>query len=384
MTKTTTRCNRCDSEVSFKKEHISNDDYYCACLECDEDLFKFETYEDKKGVIMNNTNTMRCPMCEEGVMEHKNIKGLHTYSCDVCSFQGIEGIDQTIGDLIEKATKGENKMTKERKIELLIKKWYNFNDYKENDYREVFNYESLYIGRILLNVIHINDINFDEVIEELNYNKYEVIEHIIEDIESVGIDYVSMLGMGMSVKEWKKFIKDIYKTGENKMKDYLKIVENNNDSVVIKVKELTNLQIAQKPCFDSSMDYITITRGSKQVLTVINKKGGTFSFHWGIGGYTLISDNLQELKRVVLRFLEDNDIFIKLINNKLPLVAKSFKNNNFDKWQFRLGDTDENSHNLFFDTEEQLKDKANKLGYKISRIVPNQYVGAVVHYERRK
>lgn len=168
------------------------------------------------------------------------------------------------------------------------------------------------------------------------------------------------------------------------MKDYLEITKNDNELVILKVKELTNLQIAQKPCFDSSMDYITITRGRTQVLTVISKEGGTFSFCWGDGGYTLISGNLEELKRVVLRFLETNDIFINLISNKLPLVAASFKNSNFDRWQFRLGDTDKNSHNLFFDTEEQLNDKANELGYKISKIVPNQFVGEVVHYERRK
>lgn len=43
--KTTTKCNRCNSEVSFNKDDISSDDYYCVCLECDEDLFKIETYE---------------------------------------------------------------------------------------------------------------------------------------------------------------------------------------------------------------------------------------------------------------------------------------------------------------------------------------------------
>jgi late competence protein required for DNA uptake (superfamily II DNA/RNA helicase) len=43
-----TKCNRCNSVVSFKEEDISSDEYYCACLECDEDLFKFETYEEKE------------------------------------------------------------------------------------------------------------------------------------------------------------------------------------------------------------------------------------------------------------------------------------------------------------------------------------------------
>ena len=43
-----TKCNRCNSVVSFKEEDISSDEYYCACLECDEDLFELETYEEKE------------------------------------------------------------------------------------------------------------------------------------------------------------------------------------------------------------------------------------------------------------------------------------------------------------------------------------------------
>ena len=100
-------------------------------------------------------------------------------------------------------------MTKEKQMTLLYKKWYDFEDYKENDYREVFDYEALYIDDLLLNVIHLNEINFYDKIEELNLNKYEVIEKIIEDIEEVGINYLSMLGLGMSTKEWRKFIKEV-------------------------------------------------------------------------------------------------------------------------------------------------------------------------------
>lgn len=99
-------------------------------------------------------------------------------------------------------------MTKEIQKELLYKKWYNFDDYKENDYREVFNYESLYLDDIYRNGAHFNDIDFFETVEELNYDAYEVLEKIIENVENVGIDYVSMMGLGMSIKEWKTFIKE--------------------------------------------------------------------------------------------------------------------------------------------------------------------------------
>ena len=92
--------------------------------------------------------------------------------------------------------------------EMLHKKWYDFEDYKENDYREVFNYEALYIDDVYRNGVHLNDILFDEVIEELNYDTYEVLEKVIDDIESVGFDYISMLGLGMSIKDWKTFINE--------------------------------------------------------------------------------------------------------------------------------------------------------------------------------
>ena len=97
---------------------------------------------------------------------------------------------------------------KNTKRELLLSKWYDFKNYKENDYREVFNHEALYLDDIYRNGAHLNDIDFDETIKELNYDTYEVLEKIIEDIEDVGIDYVSMLGLGMSVKEWRELINE--------------------------------------------------------------------------------------------------------------------------------------------------------------------------------
>ena len=96
----------------------------------------------------------------------------------------------------------------ETQRKLLRKKWLDFDDYKENDYREVFNHEALYLDDIYRNGAHLHDIQFDDTIKELNYNTYEVLEKIIDDIEEVGLDYVSMLGLGMSIKEWKIFIKE--------------------------------------------------------------------------------------------------------------------------------------------------------------------------------
>ena len=105
-------------------------------------------------------------------------------------------------------------MNTETQRNLLHKKWYDFDDYKENDYREIFNHEALYLDDIYRGAAHLNDIQFDEVIEELNYNTYEVLENVIDDIEEVGLEYVAMLGLTMSIKEWKTFIKERKKEGK--------------------------------------------------------------------------------------------------------------------------------------------------------------------------
>lgn len=90
--------------------------------------------------------------------------------------------------------------------ELLYSKWYDFKDYKENDYREIFNLEALYLDDIYRNGAFLSDIDFDEKIKELNYDIYVVLDEIIKDIEGVGIEYISMLGLGMTIEEWKKFL----------------------------------------------------------------------------------------------------------------------------------------------------------------------------------
>ena len=97
---------------------------------------------------------------------------------------------------------------KEAQKEALHAKWYNFEDYKKDDYREVFNHEALHLDYIYKNSAHLNDIQFDEVIKELKLDTYDVLEKVVEDIEEVGLDYISMMGLGMSTKDWKIFINE--------------------------------------------------------------------------------------------------------------------------------------------------------------------------------
>ena len=81
------------------------------------------------------------------------------------------------------------------------------------------------------------------------------------------------------------------------LNEIFKLVSADEDKVVIEVLADSPLKVAMFPFVSSEYNYITITRGCKHVLTVIKKDGKTFSFHFGDGGYTLISESLEELKK---------------------------------------------------------------------------------------
>jgi hypothetical protein len=89
------------------------------------------------------------------------------------------------------------------------------------------------------------------------------------------------------------------------------VVANDETQVVLKVTVKDNLQIALNPYIQSDYDYITVTKGPNHTLTVIKKDGTTFSFVWGVGGFTLISDNLERLRKEVVKFIESQNISLR-------------------------------------------------------------------------
>lgn len=91
----------------------------------------------------------------------------------------------------------------------------------------------------------------------------------------------------------------------------MKIMDRNSDRVVIKVNSDDPLTTAMYPFIPGNTAYISVTLGENHVLTVIKKDNSTFSFHWGIGGYTLISESLEQLRREVVKFLKIEGIDLR-------------------------------------------------------------------------
>lgn len=96
------------------------------------------------------------------------------------------------------------------KIEKLLNKWHNFED---GTYTELFNYEALYIDHIDedYNMIAINNnYYFDDIIKEAQIDEKSAMIQLIQDVESVGIEYIAMLGCTMTTEQWLQHYQEKY------------------------------------------------------------------------------------------------------------------------------------------------------------------------------
>lgn len=135
------------------------------------------------------------------------------------------------------------------------------------------------------------------------------------------------------------------------MKEVFELVKVDKDKAILKVKELDNLTIAEYPFLNSKMAYITITRGRRHTMTVINKDGSTWSVDWGAGGYTLCSDSINSLKWAARDFFQiECGIPLDLtVENSAIKEAKVFYNRNCRAWQLNLRVGPYQEQNIWFE-----------------------------------
>lgn len=96
------------------------------------------------------------------------------------------------------------------------------------------------------------------------------------------------------------------------------------------------LKIAEYPFVNSEMAYITVTKGKRHTLTIVKKDGTSWSFWWGQGGHTLISDNTDRLRRAVIRYIEDYMHILLDWEDQRIVKATIFYNNNYKLWQLTI------------------------------------------------
>lgn len=112
------------------------------------------------------------------------------------------------------------------------------------------------------------------------------------------------------------------------------IEENTPTEVIVKVLPLSLIDVAKHPFVSADWAYITVTKGKNHVLSVIKQDGTKgVSFEWGKGGYTLISNGLEDLKQAVCLFVERDSAIMLDVDFESIKEATICYNSNFKKWE---------------------------------------------------
>ena len=88
--------------------------------------------------------------------------------------------------------------------------------------------------------------------------------------------------------------------------DCVKLAANNSECVILKVKEDKAFDLICLGCFDGDETMFRLTKGRNHTCTVWRDNGKSFSWHWGFNGYTLVSDKVDKMGRMIQRCIEND------------------------------------------------------------------------------
>lgn len=84
-----------------------------------------------------------------------------------------------------------------------------------------------------------------------------------------------------------------------RLADYVEIMEDNTECVVLKVRPGSRMGLIGLGCFNGDEEMVRLTKGRTQTCTVFPEGGRPYSWEWGDGGSTLVSDGLSKMSRMV-------------------------------------------------------------------------------------
>lgn len=91
-----------------------------------------------------------------------------------------------------------------------------------------------------------------------------------------------------------------------KLKDMVEIAANNSECVVLKVKDGQEMNLICLGCFLGDESMMRLTKGSTVTCTVFRRGGKSFSWNWGSGGHTLVTNQVEKMGRLIQRCIEDD------------------------------------------------------------------------------
>lgn len=121
-----------------------------------------------------------------------------------------------------------------------------------------------------------------------------------------------------------------------KLKDYVELIENNKDCVILKVKDGSKLGLISLGYFNGNEDLIRLTKGEQRTCTVFYADGTNFSWYWGKNSTLLVSDAVQKKGRLIEECLM-MDFDINIIDKiEDTLYIKNYKSSEGKKQTFNL------------------------------------------------
>ena len=169
------------------------------------------------------------------------------------------------------------------------------------------------------------------------------------------------------------------------------LFEETNEQVIVKVNAKDPLTVARHPYVTAQMEYVTVTRGEDNNFTIVRNDGSTFSFHEGRRGHTVVSEDVERLKRELKSFLAHEHVFLDARTNLNPYAAEFYEHKGRWYVDFEFCDTKDKGRAYFspsvYRTPESLVETAfaefNELfkSHKPIASEPNCYVGTVYKVE---
>lgn len=89
-----------------------------------------------------------------------------------------------------------------------------------------------------------------------------------------------------------------------KFHDLYQIVNNNDDCVILRLKEGSEHDLWLLPFFDGNEKDIKVSKGEGSTITVKTLDGNIYSWSWGGRHYTLTSENVSKKGHLIKQALE--------------------------------------------------------------------------------
>ena len=90
-----------------------------------------------------------------------------------------------------------------------------------------------------------------------------------------------------------------------KLHELVELVSNTEEAVVLKVKDGCQMDLICLGCFNGDESVLRLNKGRSITCTIWTTKGTHYSWEWGDGGHTLVTENMTKKGRMIQQCVED-------------------------------------------------------------------------------